>query len=189
MRNVFRPHEGWREGRAGPELLREDLRKLPGELVTKEIADGDKIHDLDDPHIVESIKQDWCEAQVGYTNPLLKEAEPLGAAAIKRTEHLTLNQSRVDEVRLRVMRAWAQTNIEWIEAGKTPDLRVRHVWFPKNDVNQYSLRRGNPPSDTDRPKHMRGLRLEIDLESRKLPETIVERLEAQRLRETLCGLH
>lgn len=42
-------------------------------------------------------------------------------------------------------------------------LPVRHVWFPKNDITKYELRTGNPPADQDRPEHLRGLNLVIDI--------------------------
>ena len=39
---------------------------------------------------------------------------------------------------------------------------VMHIWFPENRVSKYEIRGGNPPSDSERPQHLRGLFLELD---------------------------
>lgn len=71
----------------------------------------------------------------------------------------TVTQERVDKKRARI-----QFNIA-VEAAKrgTREAPVQHVWFPENTMRKSELRDGNPPSDTDRPRHLRGLRLAIDV--------------------------
>ena len=152
-------------GRASPELLREDLRALPSELLTKDAGDADRIYESDEAHVQQSILRDYATAAAGKT----PEAEDkLGAEAVRGGR---LTQESVDFVRLRVMRAISTNDL-------TPGekLKVSHLWFPRDDVNAYELRMGNPPADSQRPKHLRRLRLEIDLSTGRLPETIVDKL-------------
>ena len=64
------------------------------------------------------------------------------------------------------------------KAGKEPDMSVRHLWFPEDNVNHYELRDGNPPGDSGRPKHMRGYRIELDIVS--IPERVKDVIEDQK---------
>ena len=54
---------------------------------------------------------------------------------------------------------------------------IQHLWYHKLphkdgiDLDHYELRDGNPPSDIDRPKYLRGLDLEIDIT--KIPDDIM----------------
>ncbi len=184
-RKVRSADGSWRDGSAAPKHLPDHLRKLPGDYVTKEVADGERVHELDDPHIVESIAKERAQKEQGtYQDPDAKP-EPLGVdyVADKR-----LNQNKVDEVRLRVIRAYVQTNMEWLQEGREIDKKPKHLWFPDNDVNKYELREGNAPADQDRPKHLRGLKLHVDIWSFQLPETIKNRLEEQAIRSKLTTL-
>lgn len=157
-----------KEGKAAPELLRSDLRRLPGDLVTKEVGDGEKIHELDEEHTRLALIQEHDKKLQGKEP---EQEEEAGAPAALRDEERLLTQERIDIIRLRVMRAIAKN-------AQTPEekLALRHVWFPRNDINAYSLRDGNAPGDADRPKHLRRFKLEIDLASGRLPETVVDRL-------------
>lgn len=70
-----------------------------------------------------------------------------------------LTQEAVDEVRLRVLSAVLVSSIKL----RNPNPPVQHLRFPRNGVQAYQLRDGNPPSDTDRHPWERGLKLWIDL--------------------------
>lgn len=172
----------WREGRASPELLPERLRRLPSDYVTKEVADADRVHPLDEDYIVDDLVRGLARQEQGLSEAI---DEPLGVA--KETRDFRLTQDRIDEVRLRVMRAWAQTNIKWLANDKKPDLKAKHLWFPRDDINEYQLRTGNAPPNFDRPRHLRGFDLFIDIWSLKLPGTIESRLETARIRSELMG--
>lgn len=82
------------------------------------------------------------------------------------------DQGAVDEVRTAVLMQLLVSAVR-AEVRKPP---VRHLWFPRASTRAYDLRDGNPPSDTDRPKHLRGLRLELDLG--ELPPSLVEQVNA-----------
>jgi len=146
------------------ELLPEHLRKLPGELVTKEKADPDKAHAIDAPHVVESIIHDRAEEikkadDKPVDKPILRAAKP--------GEYVPLSQQQIDIVRMRVLSSLIDQFIKWAGGDKTvdrEDFGVRYLWFPDNNVNNYELRDGNPPSDTDRPKHMRRFELVCDID-------------------------
>ena len=70
-----------------------------------------------------------------------------------------LTRRGIEKVRIRVTLACLVTAVEK-KQRKPP---VRHLWFPEDNLNKYSLRDGNPPADVDRPKHLKGHHLVIDL--------------------------
>ena len=70
-----------------------------------------------------------------------------------------LKQQDVDEIRSDVC---ASVLTAHIKQGKT-FVPVKHLRFPEPRHTHYILHDGNPPSDTDRHKHERGLRLELDI--------------------------
>lgn len=142
------------KGRGKGKLLREDLRALPGDLVTDDIEDESKIHELDPDHVQADILADYGKEH--------REERPEQFNKINRTLSQA-GQWGVDQIRLRVLRTWLGTQISRGQKGNGPDLGVKHLWFPDDNLDRYGLRDGNPPADVDRPKHMRGLRLEIDL--------------------------
>lgn len=92
---------------------------------------------------------------------------PLGAQFIteatrkvrdpRRVEPLT--PRGIEHTRIRVTLACLISAVE--KGVRKP--RVRHLWFPQDNVNRYELRDGNPPADVDRPKHLRGQSLVIDI--------------------------
>lgn len=109
---------------------------------------------------------------------LVDEADPNDPRA------WTVTQERVDKKRARV-----QFNIA-VEAAKrkTREAPVRHLWFPENTVRKSELRDGNPPSDTDRPVHLRGLKLVIDVSTMsELQWLKVEYIAAQKEKRRAKG--
>lgn len=152
----------WRSGKASPKLLREDLRKLPSDYVTDEIEDIDRVHELDPDHVVESLVEERSLAEQ-KTEEQRKTRVSRLLEDVPHDRPIKLTQPRVDWVRLRVLSAVLGTLAEQAAAGRRPDFGVRHLWFPEDNVNHYELRRGNPPSPSDRPKHMKNIDLVIDV--------------------------
>lgn len=81
----------------------------------------------------------------------------MGAALRPRRQPIT--RKNLEQTRIRVTFACL---LAAVEKGQRK-LPVRHLWFPEDNANKYSLRDGNPPADVDRPKHLKGRRLVIDL--------------------------
>ena len=159
----------WREGTAAPESLREDLRELPSELVTKDPSSPDQIHELDPPHIVEDLVYQHEKRQRDADKPpeLAELLEPFEAPI---GEVVPLTQQRVDFVRFRLI----QTRLRLIERkareGQEVDLfEPVHVWFPRDKVNEYTMHKGFPPPDVlgswpnGRPRHLLRLHLAVDV--------------------------
>ncbi len=160
----------WSEGKATPWLPDERLRKLPGDYVTKDINDPVRAHESDEDYIVSNIVDDRRAAE---KNPGVPKETVL---PVYLTEDKKLSANKIDEVRLRVMLAFADTQKRIIREGGEPDKRPKHVWFPEDNVNAYELRTGNAPADGERPAHLRGYDLHMDIWSGELPKTIKHRL-------------
>lgn len=175
MAKVLKSDGTWYEGKASPELKPEHLRKLPANYVTKDIADPDKIHELDVPHIVDALTEEQEKRDLeGSKTETMADALPKLKCA-QPGETVPLSQWEIDVVRMRVIKARVDHMVFMkMNHNVAPDLKTKHLWFPEDNVNIYELREGNPPADKDRPKHMRGLRLEIDVEN--LPPRIVDAL-------------
>lgn len=167
------------EGKASPELKPEHLRNLPDEWVTKDLADGDKVHELDDPLVASRIVKDLREKEAGVVHEKPKSESQQAFDKIKREDRnavVPLNQERVDVVRMYVLRACIGTCLKMVQHKQPSNVRaIRHLWFTNDNINEYELRDGNPPPDSKRPKHLRGLSLEIDL--LHWPRRMVDRLE------------
>lgn len=167
MPKVRKEDGTWEEGKASPKLLREDLRELPGELVVKndlDIQEEDKIHELDPPHIVEALTYEYQQkiAKDGKEDPKLDTCNLPGGPLAQIGESKKLNQREIDWVRLRLLKVRIDKALQAVENGHEPNMEVFHVWFPQDEVNIYEIRPGNPPSDTDRPPHLKGFHLWID---------------------------
>lgn len=165
--------------KAGPELLREDLRALPSDLVTKDIAEDGKVHELDDPH----IQEDYIEKYYDKENEKAPDQDRMTALIAKLQGELgggsKLNQAKVDIVRFRVIRALMERPPEELE-------KKRWLKFPEDNIDIYELKEGNPPSDVLRKKHMKGLELHIDCFD--WPQRIIDILEANGIMDTFAEL-
>ena len=152
----------WREGAAAPQLLPDHLRKLPGELVTKDVDDPDKAHDLDAPHVVRTIVKDFAE---GHAKEEAKTPEAVGKKlwAPGPGERAPVRQWFVDVVKMRVIAALVRRAVAAFEANRSYDLTPCHLWFPVNNANEYMIRMGNPPPRKERPKHLRDIDLVVDV--------------------------
>ena len=138
------------------ENLPQEIRNLPEDLIATDLADPEKIHKYDAPHIIDELSEDYIKAQ---ETP--KEIKKLKCAQVG--EYVPLSQWEIDVVRMRVIKNTVDSMMTWAERGVTPDYTVNHLWFPENNVNHYELRKGNPPSNSDRPKHLHGFSIEVDV--------------------------
>lgn len=95
---------------------------------------------------------------------MAKVEEKAGLAALedRRTPWAPWSQEAIDLVRIRVMGVIVAQAVAkgWESTVKG----VRHLWFPEPNTQNRLLRDGNPPADCDRPKHLRGMNLVIDLD-------------------------
>lgn len=82
------------------------------------------------------------------------------AALAKARRGDRYTQAQVDEVRFRVTLLMARDALR----DRRQPKHVYHLWWPTAaEPETYELRQGNPPSDWDRPAHLRRLDLEVDL--------------------------
>ncbi len=166
MKEILKDGE-WKEGKASPELLREDLRKLPSGLVTKDIDDGDKVHEDDAPHVQEDIVCSAAEKAPGEKRTVAQARKEL-YGRYDRPIPLTKGNVAFERMaaRLNVLNGLLK-----LLSSKEPvppaelawGLKTKHLWFPDDNVLNLQLRDGNPPADQDRPKHLRGLSLAVDV--------------------------
>lgn len=159
------------------------MRALPGEFVTRDIDDPDKIHELDPEHIVDELKQKLTEKYIKPPDPkTVKEEErkqrfQAAVQPIPHGEKAPVTQARVDAQRLRCMKSFIDESFQMMKNGEDFSVYLKpfHLWFPDRDnVNQVELRFGNPPPDVDRPKHLRGLELVVDITA--WPKSLTDRM-------------
>lgn len=148
-------------------LIREDLRKLPGDLVTKEHPDGSRIHELDPPHIVDKIAQDYREDPDIYTKgPRKPDPEYKLKGTITRYGQLGIDFRRIN-VYMATCRTIVKRNernqfscINYIiEQAKCP----LYIWYPKDDLLSAELRKGHAPSNGSRPKWLKNKDLWVNI--------------------------
>ena len=163
----------------GAELLPEQLAKLPGNMVTKEEPDGDRAHALDAPHVVDQIVEDRLKEQAAADKPEEPQDIIKRLSCAKPGERCKLTQWEIDVVRMRVIYSILERELHLARSGKPADLSVRHMWFPEDEVNIYSVREGNPPAEVDRLPHLRGFDLAVDV---LLPQqSIIDVLKASNI--------
>ena len=163
------------EGKASPELVPEHMRGLPASWTTKDEAEGDKVHALDPPHIVEEL----VEKNLAAENPAVKKEltpalKALEAAIAPPGVVVPLNQIRIDLVRFRIIQKRVAKYAAAVAAGQECDLaKIDLVWFPSDNVNVYMLMpREKAPAK--RPPHLRNYKLEIDIFN--WPQSILDAL-------------
>jgi hypothetical protein len=178
MKRTLTESGEWRDGAATPRLLPDDLRKLPGELVTKDVDDEAKAHELDAPHVVRGIVKDFAKAQEAPKDDTpQKVAKKLWAPG--PGERAPVRQWFVDVVKMRVIATLVNRAVDDFNAGIDPDISVKHLWFETNNVNAYELRKGNPPPRKERPRHLRDIDLVVDIQDP--PKSMVDLLAAKNI--------
>lgn len=131
-----------------------------------ELEDPTRPHELDPQHVRDALEDDHVAREEGFTQPepeKLKDPLPAGDQRPRLTQY-TANIVRLRALKVRIDNAKATANA----AGASDDqVRARwgvaHIWFPEPYADHYELRDGNPPADSQRPKHMRGLKLHLDI--------------------------
>lgn len=159
-------------------LLREDLRSLPGDLVTDAIAEGDKVHELDDEHTKLGLIEDY---KLKQTQDEDEEAAASSKEDPVRGRLTEIGQRGVDEIRIRVYKAVLNTCIKRLARGygyRDGVGEKLHLWFPEDRATKYELRKGNAPAPSERPRHLRRLQLEID--PQHLPRRLADTLAARK---------
>lgn len=163
--------------RPAPALLPPELRSLPGEYVTKDTGDPDKLHPLDTefPHIVDSVVHEKQVAEREAQKEKAPRDDGLKRAPVG--EVVPLRQDFIDVERWFAIKGIVKSQLTALQEGliTEPDITtIRHLWFPEDNVNNILLRVGRPPSDSQRPKHMRGFDIAVDLLS--IPPSIVDEM-------------
>ena len=143
----------WEDRAATPKLLKESLRGLPGELVTKDDENEKLAHELDPPHVVKAVikdharkllKEEKGEDKEKVDDILLRLKKPMIGKVIP------LSQREIDVV---IFRTISTIRSEWamsIQAGHNPDMEQKfHLHFPNNNVNEYFLHKGPTPHNCE----------------------------------------
>ena len=174
MSKVRKEDGTWEEGKAGPKLLEPHMRDLPGEWVTEEPAEDEKIHRLDPEHVRENLLADLKKKREEELTGEKKDFDfktfmtilhclptIVKPKRITRFKHSPNPQWEVDRIRTRICTVLTMQAVgaQDLDSFQTP----RHVWFPEDNLNHYHLRTGNAPSNRERPYYLRKLHLEIDL--------------------------
>ena len=143
-------------------LLREDLRRLPSEYVTDEIHEADAVHELDPEHIRDEVALKRFEKET-TGEKVDEEAEEEREAAKPR--RVSGNQETVDLLILVTAKGRLQSAKMLRDMGDPAwrnYLRHGYLWFPEDTTAVLEWRDGNPPPDSVRPRHLRGLDLVVD---------------------------
>ncbi len=145
-RGVFVLRDGKLTPKSGPsvELLNPEMRKLPGDFVTKEVADGERVHVDDEEHVRETIvidrQAEETKAEEGEKADINKEAPGIGEADL--SARIPLNRSRVNDVRFRAV--WGLitgAQARW-KAGEAWEyfLDPHHLWFEEDNIGLQNSR-------------------------------------------------
>lgn len=134
------------------------LRRMPGELVTHDAADPERIHRHDPDHVRKTLAREYAKKLAGTLSPL-KKARIVVAARFTELSEDPLRFKFIDQ---EVADLWrAKTILAWLDKQKIND-ELHHIWFPQeNNGWRCALRKGPPPPRSERPKHLRNLNLEL----------------------------
>lgn len=72
---------------------------------------------------------------------------------------MIFTQKTVNDVKVRVVWNMLKSMVQ----HDLPAYGIKHLWFPYPNDTAYSMRDGNPPPDSERPKHLRKKDLIIDI--------------------------
>lgn len=160
-------------------LLPERLRQLPEELVAKDDQDPDRPHELDPKHIVQNLAEEFEENQIlrGGLNEEQWAKKKNEEAAAESRKKKPVKQEFVDLIVMRAIKNEIDHAHYLWRHGKKHEFKVLHLWFPEDDIRVYELRDGNPPADSRRPRHLKGLKLEVDAKA-GIPPRILAQIRA-----------
>lgn len=184
----------WEPGQASPEHLREELAQLPSSFVTKDEADPDRVHDLDESHIVEALTEEQRKAEGSLPDLAPKPEEPaskkkLGQKSLfKAGTTLKLSslnahrrQFEIDLIRFKVIHGIINGLYQMVADGHPVSqedfTKPRYLDFPNDNLMEFRFKESNAPANSDRPTYLVGMRLEIDLLN--WPERVVDLLKEE----------
>lgn len=165
------------------ELLPDQLRQLPSELVTKHIEEQEKAHALDPRHHINMVKRMRRKAEKADRSPSDKKWDAVlrdlvGNHAVDAV--LPLSQYRIDILKAKLQMQLLRNAAIEIGQGKTTlsaiEKFVGHLIFPENNCfNMVFLPSPQPPNKL-LPKHLRHYNLEVRLLG-DLPRAFLEELK------------
>jgi len=156
---ILKADGNWYEGKAGPKLLDATMRDLPGDLVTDDIDDPDKIYESDHSHVRETLIDDYKERALDPDMTLEQALDAFEDFPVN--VDVPLNQRRIDKV---IFKVYASLLMKvTIESMPFEVHKMRHIMFERDSVNCYELRAGWAPPDSKRKSHVRGYNLNIDM--------------------------
>lgn len=186
-RYVFKESTGtFVEGKASPKALPQELARLPGDLVTTEVAVADKVHELDPPHIREVLTDDYNEKvaadAAGAKRTLAgiaddpafrqlaeryREPEPTAPLDARR-----ITQERIDWQRFTTLRSklvQANTLVSTGEAAAEAAIKwvfgLQHLWYATDDILDCEVKEGRSIGSWMRPRRLRYVDLEVDIQN------------------------
>lgn len=163
-------HKTFVEGKASPELLPQHMRSLPSSYVTKDAAEGDKVHPDDPEHVVKTLISDQQKKEAEVPKPEMPLAvQALAESLVPLGVKVPLSQRRIDVVRFRIIKA----RVDRMAKTGALDTSIVFVWFPEDNVNRYELRKTLPRK---LPRHLRHYKLAIDVFN--WPQSIIDALES-----------
>lgn len=148
---------------------------MPSEIVTKEDENPDAVHVLDPEHVRDTILDDWANQKLGKKLQKLQSEDidkmkaeglpPVGVVWPFSRRSQDENQRYVDIIKKRAAFHLLAGIKKRMMAGQLMEheVTVWHLYWPKDNVNDYILRAGNPPADVERPSYLKRLNLVIDL--------------------------
>jgi hypothetical protein len=147
-----------------PKQLPKHLRGLPGEWIAKDISDKQGISPYDPPHIVKSLlrmrlrgEAEKLRAQDPFIfGSLIFEAFFMSWRKKEPGRFRVIDQYLVDMFRGKILMKRARQ--------KPFRTSLAYLWFSEaGNANCYELHEGKAPVDAERPEHMKGLHIEVDL--------------------------
>ena len=143
-----------------PSLLKptpKQFRHLPGEVVTHDCGDRDRVHKNDPAHVVRPLLREFAKRLAANEHPVTRAQAFIRVHFDQRAN----DPYRFGNLDQEVVDLWkARTILAWARRAAPPD-EPRHLWFPNATGWRVELKKGPPPPNGDRPKALRNLNLEI----------------------------
>ena len=144
----------------------EHMRKLPGDYYTQDTSDPDRVHELDDPHIVEALVAEQDKKNIEEEKLVGLPAAKAAADEALAFKNIPFTQENIDWIRFKTISNLVKSAITQIERQLPRTVKLngkQHLWFPNANFEIVELREGNAPADVDRPGHLKGKHLFVDV--------------------------
>lgn len=143
-----------------PSLLKpipQKFKHLPGEAVTHDCGDRDRIHKNDPGHVVRPLLREFAKRLAANEPPVTRAQAFIRVYFDQRAN----DPHRFRNLDQEVVDLWkARTILAWARRASPPD-GPRYLWFPNGTGWQVELREGAPPPRGERPEALRNLNLGI----------------------------